>query len=68
MVPHQNPYDVSTGNDVPFSWGDEKEGGPPFEDEFVSTRENKILSKIGLEFVKEFEFQRTPCNWYEKTK
>ena len=29
---------------------------------------NKILSKIGLKFIKEFEFQQTLCNWYEKTK
>jgi len=29
---------------------------------------NKVLQKIGLKFIEEFDYRNTACNWYELTK
>ena len=36
--------------------------------EVANVASNKVLQKIGLQFVNDFLYEKTPCNWYELKK
>ncbi|MBT8259830.1 MAG: GNAT family N-acetyltransferase [Bacteroidia bacterium] len=36
--------------------------------EVANIASNKILKKIGLQFINEFKYDNIPCNWYELNK
>lgn len=36
--------------------------------EVANVASNKVLKKIGLEFINKFKYENIPCNWYELNK